>query len=605
MQIKELCQLATQWYVFGPFESRDRIDITQWHATVPETVTVAEVDLLRRQVAAWNELDITPYIDGFSDGKAALIFIPFQVGESGEYTFGLGADWWFEAQIDGRAVCDTLAEGNRSWPPTVNDFHRNVNLEAGAHLLVIRLLSGSGGAKICVAAGARASFAQAVAVAAQAKTSQVDFADSVGIVKALHGINNGPLSYGGLLDLSGYFSELRIPWVRIHDSNWPNPREVDIPQIFPNEDADPEDPANYDFSRTDTYIQSIVNTGAKIVYRLGTSIEHTSSKYYIHPPKDFQRWAKICIGIIKHYNRGWANGFHHNITHWEIWNEPEGPDMWTGTEAQYLDLYAVSAAAIKQFDPALKVGGFASACPEGGMVLRFLTMCRDRKLPLDFFSWHAYASQPEKVASQARLVRERLNHYGFSSVESHLNEWNMLPGDALFEKVNAYQRRSSFMRLKNEEGASFCIAALIKLQDAGVDVTNYYDGQPHSDFCGLFDTFTVPQKTFYAFKMFQEMTAYPERVAAEGRNGVECLAAVDRTRQRAGILLAKFGGHWLNHPVKLHNFPAEINYYELLMVDQDHQMETVQRGRIGAETEIIVPLREYAVAMLRFRRLPE
>ena len=30
------------------------------------------------------------------------------------------------------------------------------------------------------------------------------------------------------------------------------------------------------------------------------------------------------MNVIKHYNSGWANGYHYNIKYWEIWNEPDG-----------------------------------------------------------------------------------------------------------------------------------------------------------------------------------------------------------------------------------------------------------------------------------------
>ena len=59
----------------------------------------------------------------------------------------------------------------------------------------------------------------------------------------------------------------------------------------------------------------------------------------MHPPADAAKWAAICVGIIRHYNEGWANGFHHGIRYWEIWNEPENrPAMWTGTDEDYLAL---------------------------------------------------------------------------------------------------------------------------------------------------------------------------------------------------------------------------------------------------------------------------
>ena len=48
------------------------------------------------------------------------------------------------------------------------------------------------------------------------------------------------------------------------------------------------------------------------------------------PPKDFEKWAHVCLNIVKHYNGGWDNGFHDQIKYWEIWNEPDGSAFWTG-----------------------------------------------------------------------------------------------------------------------------------------------------------------------------------------------------------------------------------------------------------------------------------
>ena len=68
------------------------------------------------------------------------------------------------------------------------------------------------------------------------------------------------------------------------------------------------------------------------------------------------------MNVIKHYNSGWANGYHYNIKYWEIWNEPDGRrDFWTGTPEQYYKLYEITAKAIKNYDPNVKVGGPAMA----------------------------------------------------------------------------------------------------------------------------------------------------------------------------------------------------------------------------------------------------
>jgi hypothetical protein len=41
-------------------------------------------------------------------------------------------------------------------------------------------------------------------------------------------VNNGPLCYGNVIDVTHSYKELAVPWVRIHDPNWPHPLEVDI-----------------------------------------------------------------------------------------------------------------------------------------------------------------------------------------------------------------------------------------------------------------------------------------------------------------------------------------------------------------------------------------
>jgi hypothetical protein len=104
------------------------------------------------------------------------------------------------------------------------------------------------------------------------------------------------------------------------------------------------------------YLSATRQTGAN---RLPCeSIEHTSKKRFAHPPADAAKWADVCLGIIRHYNEGWAKGFRHDIRYWEIWNEPENrPAMWSGTDQNYFRLYRVAVGAIKKRYPHLKVGG--------------------------------------------------------------------------------------------------------------------------------------------------------------------------------------------------------------------------------------------------------
>ena len=150
-------------------------------------------------------------------------------------------------------------------------------------------------------------------------TIQVDFRRPTGKrVMPLHGFNSGPMTKVFTYDARPQFVEGGFPYVRLHDVEYPygSGEFVDIPCIFKNFDADENDPASYNFANTDEYIRQSLAVGSKIIYRLGVSIEHSPHKRYIHPPKDFGKWARICEHIIRHYNEGWADGHHWDIRDW-------------------------------------------------------------------------------------------------------------------------------------------------------------------------------------------------------------------------------------------------------------------------------------------------
>jgi hypothetical protein len=268
---------------------------------------------------------------------------------------------------------------------------------------------------------------------------RVDCGKQAGTIRALHGGNCGPVNYGEMVDVSAYHKEVGIPYIRLHDCHWPVVDVVDMHVIFPDLNADPSKPESYNFERTDDYLQSIVKTGAKIIFRLGESIEHTKKKLYVHPPKDYEKWAAACVGIVRHYNDGWANGFKLGIKYWEIWNEPEvRPQMWSGTDEDYLRLYGIASKAIKARFPDVFVGG-PGASDAGNLKngtyqppkfgVKLLEYCKLEGAPLDFFSWHRYTPNPQDYIALAKGVRGMLDRYGFTKTESQLNEWNYLPGN--------------------------------------------------------------------------------------------------------------------------------------------------------------------------------
>ena len=377
----------------------------------------------------------------------------------------------------------------------------------------------------------------------------VDFSKAKGKVKPMHAVNNGPV-YKFAVDQRitniDHFRAAGIPFARNHDAafyaTYGGEHTVDVHNIFPNFDADPYDPASYDFPMTDEYIKVCEYAGVRTYYRLGSKIEHGVKKYGTLPPKDFHKWAVICEHIIRHYTEGWADGFHYDIAYWEIWNEADlDPDdsthkrCWGGTAKEFYQLYCITHKHLKSCFPHLKIGGPACArMSDDEWRNGFFQALKENDIYPDFFSWHRYAFDVEKLREKVRLARELLDRYGFDKTESILNEWNYVKGWEGDEWV--YSLKSE----KNIKGASFVAAVMEMCQNEPLDMLMYYDARP----CGMNGMFATDfvcdrLKGYYPFYMFNQLYRLGENVTVtfDGVDGYACAAKNDT---EAAVMLTHY-----------------------------------------------------------------
>lgn len=358
----------------------------------------------------------------------------------------------------------------------------------------------------------------------------------VGPIKPMNGVNNapkGPESYDGQ-DLDNYetYRAAKFPYARTHDAslseNYGSPHAVDINAIFPDFDKDAHNPKNYNFALTDRYIERIIKVGgSQVFFRMGQSIENHGQKSGALPPKNFKKWATICEHIIRHYNEGWADGFRYNIEYWEIWNEPDldrydwwtSPKTWGGSQEKFFELYVTTACHLKQCFPNLKIGGPALAGYEdwGEQFLEFMSKNR---VPIDFFSWHIYATTPQSISSKAERMRALCDKYGYTQAESILNEWNYIKN---WTSDFAY----SIKTLTSVKGAAFVAATMSACQDVAVDKLMYYDARPYTLFNGLFDFYTQkPLPPYYSMYAWSRLSQYGKqaKVSIEGEDAKDLYA---------------------------------------------------------------------------------
>jgi xylan 1,4-beta-xylosidase len=450
------------------------------------------------------------------------------------------------------------------------------------------------------------------AVTAQSKLT-IDCSKPDGTFRALHGVNGGVLNRGETIDLTERWRELGVPLARLHDCEWPTGEIVDMHSVFPNIQADALQPASYQFARTDDYLRAIVGSSAKIVYRLGENIEHSPRKHFVHPPADYDLWAAACLGIIRHYNEGWADGFQHDIQYWEIWNEPENrPVMWSGTDEEYFRLYATAAKAIKSKWPVLKVGGPAVGATgeviDGRLkptefLTGFLRYCRMHDVPLDFFSWHTYTDDPALYVAKGKAIRRWLNGQGFEITESHLNEWNYLPSNDWQPVLSkdASARRAWYERQGGPEGAAFLAAVLVEMQDAPIDAANYFSGDT-GEF-GLFDRYGGPKKTFYAMKAFRMLLGTPRRLKEHGQvpNGITVAAGATETGKEVRILLSNRRPQAAQIELQLHNISGEMQRSaSRYLLDAGHDLGKANGGVAISDEGLKIDCPAHSVTVLTF-----
>lgn len=444
----------------------------------------------------------------------------------------------------------------------------------------------------------------------------VNFENRIGKIKPMHAVGQPPLEFTSTKHFH-YLTEAGIPQSRLHDvaGAYASNRYVDIPNIFRDFSADENDPKSYCFEFTDILIKALIDANVEPYFRLGVTIENQRliKRFSTYPPADFEKWARICEHIIRHYNEGWANGFHYGIKYWEIWNEaddeldPEKSSMWCGTNEEYFRLYDVTAKHLKAcFGERIKIGGYAATgiYKTGGdesltgldhpakdnnehrinFIHNFFKYISKHQSPIDFFSYHSYANISNTVAF-VRYYDAILKKYGYDHIERHLNEWNLcwaIPGVSCEEKDHL-----AF--------SSHSLAMMLAMQREFVDILHYYDARMSSS-CngGLFNSETrKPTNTYFAFHMFNSLYKLENEVSCStDEPTVYAVAATNK--KRSVLILANTD----NKPIELElNLSgADTSDAEILRIDSIYRYSPTGERIVNGK----LTLPAYGCAEIRF-----
>jgi len=317
----------------------------------------------------------------------------------------------------------------------------------------------------------------------------------------------------------------------------------------------------YSFFNADQVVDFLLSVGMRPFVELSFMPEALASGYKtvfhykgnITPPKDYKQWATLMNRLARHWVERYGV---EEVREWffEVWNEPNLPAFWKGTQADYFKLYRHTVEAIKSVDPALKVGGPATAKNE--WIEEFLEFCEKKKLPVDFVSTHHYPTDAlgnegddteTQLATSRRAVLREQAQDTFRRARGtpvFYTEWNASsnPRDARHDEpyAAAFVAKTILEANGLVEGYSFWTFTDIFEE-------NYFPSVPFHGGFGLLTLHGVPKPTYRAFELLHRLGT--EQLLVDGIHETVSVWAV---RQETSVTVLA-----TNHALPRHSIKGE------------------------------------------------
>jgi xylan 1,4-beta-xylosidase len=150
-------------------------------------------------------------------------------------------------------------------------------------------------------------------------------------------------------------------------------------------------------------------------------------------------WNDLVAAFIHHIEQRYGQ---QEVRSWffEVWNEPNLSGFWEGADQHaYFELYDQTSKTIKSIDPALRVGGPATA--GAAWIPEFLAHVKRSGAAVDFVSAHTYgvdggfldehgqsdtklSPSPDAIVGDVRRVREQVSASAFPNLPVYFTEWS-------------------------------------------------------------------------------------------------------------------------------------------------------------------------------------
>lgn len=353
----------------------------------------------------------------------------------------------------------------------------------------------------------------------------------------------------------------------------------------------------YSFHNADVIYDALLDIGVRPFVELSfmpTAIASGSRTVFsyranVTPPISMQDWKALIRRLAEHWIERYGR---EEVERWyfEVWNEPNLEDFWTGTRTEYFALYRSTARTLKDVDPDLRVGGPATAKNE--WIPEFLEFCEREDLPADFVTTHHYPTddfgapgddtENQLAQSKRGVLYEQVLRARKQAREKPLyyTEWNASSNsrDPLHDRsyAAAFVGKTVLDAAHIVDGYSFWTFTDIFDE-------NYFPSLPFHGGFGLMNIHGIPKPTYRTYELLHELGT--ERLEVTGTH-----TTVDAWAVRRGSDLTLFlTNHALpRQPIAQETVRVEISgvrvspRVSIRRVDEEHANAPTVWRRLGA-----------------------
>jgi hypothetical protein len=131
---------------------------------------------------------------------------------------------------------------------------------------------------------------------------------------------------------------------------WSTNSEFEVSRLWDTgtrwRDIEPSN-GSYSWSQLDTYVSKAVVAGQQSIYTLGITPSWANGGDQTLPPSNLANWIDYVQQV--------GNRYDGDITYWEVWNEVDTGNFWTGTQAEMLALAEIAYDELKAINPANQI----------------------------------------------------------------------------------------------------------------------------------------------------------------------------------------------------------------------------------------------------------